>query len=440
MSLRPAGILRCGGALRRRVGQEEGATVVVVAICMVVFLGFAALAIDLGSLYKAQRQAQSAADAGALAASQDLPASVTAAAADGTTYAITNYPGATATVSTPYNGSSLAVKVTVSSSTPTFFGKILGLGSGQVSASAVAANSVAASCTSAASGCFAIFAKDSSCTQSGVTLGGGTHINGAIHSNGSLNVGGGGSTFGDTTYGNGTGCTVSPTGYQSQNNTFASGPTPEASMVWPIDYSDDFPACSGSTCTGACDVSTTPCPAANQTPSFCTSATNSASETLQTYNPATLSSGNIYCDVGTGTASNPTTWNGAITVSGGPATATFVAGTVTLSGGDTLTACGYAAAGYTASSCSASVPKPASTNYPLVYAVGTGTSINDSAGGSSFHGDMFAPNGTIDVGGGTWTTFLEGLDVDAPGGGFTGDGPSDSSSALTGGGTESLLQ
>ena len=49
--------------------------------------------------------------------------------------------------------------------------------------------------------------------------------------------------------------------------------------------------------------------------------------------------------------------------------------------------------------------------------------IDDSAGGTAFHGDLFAPNGTINIGGGTWTTFAEGNDISAPGGGFTGDGP-----------------
>ena len=41
-----------------------------------------------------------------------------------------------------------------------------------------------------------------------------------------------------------------------------------------------------------------------------------------------------------------------------------------------------------------------------------GTSIDDSSGGNTFKGDLFAPNGTINIGGGSWTTFAEGLDVE----------------------------
>ena len=87
---------------RRRGADESGVVIVLVAVLMVVILGVAALAIDIGSIYKAQRQAQSAADTGALAASQDLPSSTVAATTDGGNYATTNYPGATASVTTPY--------------------------------------------------------------------------------------------------------------------------------------------------------------------------------------------------------------------------------------------------------------------------------------------------------------------------------------------------
>jgi hypothetical protein len=237
-------------------------------------------------------------------------------------------------------------------------------------------------------------------------------------------AGGGGSSFGPTFYG--TGCTVSPSGFAGQGNTFTSGPTAQApSITWPIDYSTDFPACSGAACTGP-----------GGTPSFCTSSSTAASETLQSYNPINLTSGNIYCDVGTGTASTPSTWNGAITVSG-TAEATFVGGSVTISGGDNLTACGYATAGYTASACSSAVPAPNTTNYPIIYAVQGG--INASGGGDTFLGDMFAPKGTVTIGGGTETIFVEAKDISANGGGITGDGPSDATGSSLAG-SVALLQ
>jgi Flp pilus assembly protein TadG len=410
--------------LKRRGAREDGVVAVIVAIMMVVFIGMGALAIDLGSFYQAQRHAQAAADAGALAASQDLPTSTSAASSDGTTYATTNDPGATATVTPDYSGNADAVKVSVTAS-PSFFGRFFGMTSANVSASAVAADTpTGSSCSTPGSGCYAIFAMDSTCTDNGVSLGGGVTITGGVHSNGSITTPGGGDHLGPTTYG--TGCTPPSGG----GDTFTAGPTAEAPITtWPINYALDFPACTGGACTGP-----------GGTPSFCTQVSTATSETLKTYNPANVFSGNIYCDVGTGTAGTPSTWNGAITIDGGPVEDTFVAGSVIFGGGDTLTACGYATAGYTASACNAAVPKPVTTNYPLIYAVGTGTSINDSPGGSGFTGDMFAPNGTIDVGGGTLTTLLEAQIVEAPGGGFTGDGPSDSGTTSSFGGTDALLQ
>jgi Flp pilus assembly protein TadG len=401
--------------LRQRGRNEEGAVLVLVAICMVFMLGMAGLAIDVGSWYQTQRQAQSAADAAALAGAQDLPGSPATATTDAQSYGNKNM-GCTSctTVTTPYQSSASQIQATVTAQGAIWFARILGIGSPTITAVAAAkAAPGRASCPTPGSGCYAVFAMDSSCSGSAVTFGGGTHITGGVNSNGSLNVGGGGSTFGPTTYGNGSGCTVGPSGYQQQNNTFTSGPTSQApSATWPIDYSADFPACTGAACTGP-----------SGTPSFCTQATTAASETLQTFNPINLTSGNIYCDVGTGTPGTPTTWNGAITANGGTVKATFVAGSVTFGGGTTASSCGYTSSGYSSTGVSTGVPTPATTNYPVVYALGSGTAINNGGGGGTFSGDMFAPNGTIYMGGGTSTTFLEGKDVSIPGGGFTGDGP-----------------
>jgi len=59
------------GAGRRRDG-ERGFTLVLFALTLVGLLTFAAFAIDLGALYNHRRQDQNAADAGALAAAQEL--------------------------------------------------------------------------------------------------------------------------------------------------------------------------------------------------------------------------------------------------------------------------------------------------------------------------------------------------------------------------------
>ncbi|TKV29509.1 pilus assembly protein TadG [Arthrobacter sp. NamB2] len=58
------------GAIVRRPDHEQGAVSVLVALLMVVLLGFAALAVDVGLLYSEKAQLQNGADAGALAIAQ----------------------------------------------------------------------------------------------------------------------------------------------------------------------------------------------------------------------------------------------------------------------------------------------------------------------------------------------------------------------------------
>jgi type II secretory pathway pseudopilin PulG len=402
---------------------------VITAGAMVAMIGMTAFVIDIGSFDQVQRQAQTAADAAALAGAHDLPGSQTTATTDAIAYVTKNLSGATPVVTFP---TSTEIKVVVSKTSPSFFGKIFGVNSANISATSVASESPGVTgCTSAGSTCYAMFAMDTSCSGNPITLGGGSNVTGGVFSNGSIDVGGGGSSLGATNYSNASGCTVRPSSWAQNSNSFISGPTATAPLTsWPINYALDFPACSGGACTGP-----------GGTPSFCTQATTATDLQLVTYYPGTLVSDNIYCGVGSGTPSNPATWNAEIDVAGGPATDTFVAGTVKIGGGSSLDACGYTSSGYSSSSCSGSVPAPVTANYPLAYAVGTGTSIDDSAGGSTFHGDLFAPHGTIDIGGGSWTTFAEGLDVSAPGGGFsvTGDGPS-TTGPLSGTASEALIQ
>ena len=56
----------------RRAHGEHGITIVFVALMLVLMMVFAAFVVDLGGLYSARRQDQNAADAGALAAAQDV--------------------------------------------------------------------------------------------------------------------------------------------------------------------------------------------------------------------------------------------------------------------------------------------------------------------------------------------------------------------------------
>lgn len=210
---------------------------VLVAVIMVVLLGSAALAIDVGSFYGAQRKAQSAADAAALAAVQDLPSNTVQATTDVHSYVARNYPGATASIITPYNGSSGAIKVTVTANTPAFLSQIWGKTSQNVSASAAAGGSSGSSPG-------AVFAGDTSCGGRGITMNGNNNtVIGGTHSDGSLTLNGNNDSFGDTRYGGPNGCSDTVNG---MHLTFGGSDTPlvdPRDEPFPIDYRKSPPAC-----------------------------------------------------------------------------------------------------------------------------------------------------------------------------------------------------
>jgi Flp pilus assembly protein TadG len=218
------------GALTRRLGSEEnGVVLVIVAMLMTVFIAFAALAIDLGSLDGAQKRAQAAADAGALAGAGALSTSTTAASSTATTLAKANYPTGTPAVT----ATATQVTVKVTANPPSFFGTAF-----PVSATAVAVPSIGGG----ASG--AIFTSDTSCTGGGVNLGTtGLTISGGIRSSGSMDVSAAHTgTYPSTTYA----CNLNPSG--TTNNSFnglASPSSPSLNTTfpstWPADYSADFP-------------------------------------------------------------------------------------------------------------------------------------------------------------------------------------------------------
>jgi Flp pilus assembly protein TadG len=238
-------------AARRARHEESGVVLVLVAILLTVLLAFAALAIDLGSLDQAQKQAQAAADAGALAAADDLEVSANSVTSDAQTYAAKNYPGSTSTVTTP---NARTVQVTVNKTVATPLANIFGNSSSKVSATATAG-------TVGSEGNGTIFAMDANCSDAGITMdgttsGGGTTsglnitgLNGtsaAIDSNGALNISNyANSSFGDVTYGKG--CT--PNVSNNTNSTFSSGPVARSQTItsWPVDYS--YLTTSSSACT-----------------------------------------------------------------------------------------------------------------------------------------------------------------------------------------------
>lgn len=122
----------------RLLRDEGGQTLVLVALSLTVFLGVAALAVDIGWAYREKRVVQTAADAGALAAAaqmatsppssgSDTPAN-TAAKQNGLTLGSgTGQATVTANVLTPSTSGTLGyVQVSVVEHTPTFLMGILG--------------------------------------------------------------------------------------------------------------------------------------------------------------------------------------------------------------------------------------------------------------------------------------------------------------------------
>ncbi len=134
--------------------DESGQVIIVTAFSLVAILASVGLAVDVGTMYRARRVLQSAADAGAIAAAVELPyGDATAAAqADAASNGITNGSnGATVTVnnpplSGPNAGNSAYVEVIASQSESLFFMRALGKTSATVSARAVATLSPSQNC------------------------------------------------------------------------------------------------------------------------------------------------------------------------------------------------------------------------------------------------------------------------------------------------------
>ncbi len=150
--------------LRRLRRRPPGQTFLLVSIALVMLLGVAALAVDIGDLWTTRRLMQSAADAGAVAGASEIAigGSSTAIAAAAKDAASHNgfadggtRPGTSNTItvavhnpptSGPYAANSGAVEVDVSQTQPTYFMKVLGMQTVPVSTTAVAVTLSSGSC------------------------------------------------------------------------------------------------------------------------------------------------------------------------------------------------------------------------------------------------------------------------------------------------------
>lgn len=110
--------------------RERGVALPLVALCMVMIMGMAALVIDLGNGWRTRRALIPATDAAALAAAQDYAKGGNGCAGTAGTYLTANEPaaGLVSCTRVNYNPSQGRVTVTGTESVDTWFAPVIGLG------------------------------------------------------------------------------------------------------------------------------------------------------------------------------------------------------------------------------------------------------------------------------------------------------------------------
>jgi secretion/DNA translocation related TadE-like protein len=122
----------------RNARTERGQATVLTLIFLVVLLGMAALVLDLGSWYRADRDTQSTADAAALAGAQALPDDTGQASSLASSYASKNGSGLESVSFSSSYGPNDTIKVTVKKPANGVFTKLFGVNSVNVGSKATA--------------------------------------------------------------------------------------------------------------------------------------------------------------------------------------------------------------------------------------------------------------------------------------------------------------
>ncbi|MDX6368993.1 MAG: hypothetical protein QOG93_495 [Gaiellaceae bacterium] len=120
--------------------NQDGQAIVLMAISLTVFMGMAALVLDVGLWMRSDRRLQQTADAAALAGAQKLPTDPAGAKSLALDYANQNggnVLGAAIVVSTTYTAND-TISVDAAKSEPGIFSKVLGIDSAGIKASAKA--------------------------------------------------------------------------------------------------------------------------------------------------------------------------------------------------------------------------------------------------------------------------------------------------------------
>lgn len=126
---------------KKKFYDQQGQVAVIVGLLIVAFVGMTALVVDMGSLYEDRRSLQSVADAAALAGAQELPESPALAIQKATDNIAINRPDITSIdiqIGTFFVAND-QITVTVNNpDSPIYFGRIYGVNSADVDATATA--------------------------------------------------------------------------------------------------------------------------------------------------------------------------------------------------------------------------------------------------------------------------------------------------------------
>lgn len=215
--------------------REGGSVSILMAASLIFFMGIAAIAIDIGYLYVAQRRAQTVADLAALAGAVYYNSASTTAATNAAQAIETanGYPTSTPT----YPGSNEVSVALTTSTTQMFFGKIFGLASKSLTVTAIA---------SAGNTLPAIWSGGGCGVPTGLQMNGGPFtIKGDLDSYGPLNFyTSGGTVTGSLKNSNSAGCLAPTNGATTVTGTMTSVP-PASLPPDPFGYNinTDFPAC-----------------------------------------------------------------------------------------------------------------------------------------------------------------------------------------------------
>ena len=164
----------------RKMKNEDGAVMVLVAILMVVLLAMTSLAMDMGLAYFQKQRLQNACDAAALAGSQSLPNASTAERY-AREYFSQNY-NQPCDVNVVITDSNSKIRVTAKTDIATVFGKILGTQSIDITANAAAGKKVKRT-VSNTNFKYLLYADEGN-----LPLGGQWRFYGSVHSNGTVQV------------------------------------------------------------------------------------------------------------------------------------------------------------------------------------------------------------------------------------------------------------